>query len=235
MRYFFETEGKTRHEAEEQVLEVLKLTSGQVNLEQVQGGGIFSFVSRKPVVLRAYPTDATPGEAVMKGVVIMLCRLMGVELKVKAIGELEGNILIEISSDDSGILIGKHGRTLDALQFMVNLIVEPRFRKNQRIMLDIESYRERRQQSLTRLAKGVASRVARMGRSVALNYMNPYERRIVHLALENDERVFTRSDGNGLYKRVNVIPASRKGQESPEDFEDFNNENLSYEGNRYVE
>ncbi len=223
--YIFESQGKNRAEAEEIALETLGLKSGDVDFETVSPGksGIFGFGSKKPAVVRVVPVeDRVPVEAMIKGVVLTIVAKLGIESEIKSVSEKDGNIYVEITSSDSGILIGKHGRTLDSLQFIVNLLVDSRLRDNRRIMLDVESYREKRQASLERLAKGVASRVARSRQSVALEYMNPYERRIIHLALEDDDRVFTRSDGNGVYKRVRVIPNSPKGRGGRGDDRDYN-------------
>ena len=208
MRFIYEAEGKNRGEAEKAALDALDVKEDQVEFEAVEGSsGILSFVSRKPVVLRVYPTDDTPMGAVIRGVLLSMIEKMGIEARVVGVGDMDGNIYVELTSNDSGILIGKHGRTLDALQFLANLLVDNDLRDNRRIMIDVESYREKRQRSLNRLARSVATRVHRSGQSQILDYMNPYERRVIHLALEEDDRVFTRSEGNGVYKRVRVIPA----------------------------
>ena len=209
MRFIYEAEGKNRAEAEKAALDALDIKENQVEFEAADGAktGILSFVSRKPVVLRVYPNENTPMGAVIRGVILSMIEKMGIDARVLSVGDVDGNIYVELTSTDSGILIGKHGRTLDALQFLCNLLVDNGIRDNRRIMIDVESYREKRQRSLNRLARGVATRVHRSGQSQILDYMNPYERRVIHLALEDDDRVFTRSEGNGVYKRVRVIPA----------------------------
>lgn len=216
--YIYESDGKNRTEAEERALSVLELEREDVEFEPVSGnrGGFFGFVSRKPSTVRMYPREGkVPIEKIIQGTVLTMVRKMGIESSIKSIGEREGNIYVELSSPDSGILIGKHGRHLDSLQFFINLLINSRRRGGRRIMLDVESYREKREQSLTRLARGVAFRVHRSGQPIALDYMNPYERRIIHLALEDDDRVFTRSNGNGVYKRVRIIPIDKE-----EEYED---------------
>jgi len=208
--YIYESSGKNKAEAEEQALEDLGLDRDEVIFEAVNSGrsGIFGFVSRKPQMVRVFPREGmVSAEKIIEGTLLTIIKKMGIEAQVKQVGEKEGNIYVEIASEDSGILIGKHGRNLDALQFIINLLVDSRVREGRRVMLDVESYREKRKQSLTRLANSVAARVSRSRQSIALDYMNPYERRIVHLALEDDDRVFTKSDGNGVYKRVRIIPA----------------------------
>lgn len=224
--YILEAEGKNKAETEAEALRLLGAQASDVTFEPVSGAsGILGLVSRKPVVIRAFPHKDTPRDVLIRGIVQTLIQRMGLEASVLDVRETEDNIVVELESKDTGMLIGKHGRTLDALQFLVNLLMNSKRREYARIMLDVESYREKRQNSLTRLAKSVAARVDKSGQSVALDYMNPYERRIVHLALEDDERVFTKSDGNGVYKRVRVLPAAQSGDAEPEFDEDsFGNE-----------
>ena len=132
--------------------------------------------------------------------------------------DTDENYIVHIESEDSGILIGRQGKTLDALQFLLNLLVTPELQKRKRILVDVARYRERRKKKLTKLARSVGDRVAKSGRSVLLESMNPYERRIVHLTLEEDDRVTTRSEGNGLYKRVRVVILRTDGDDVEEEY-----------------
>jgi spoIIIJ-associated protein len=134
-----------------------------------------------------------------------MLKKLGISAEVIGMGDVDGKIYIELSSPDSGYIIGKRGTTLDALQFLLNLMIDSKIRHGRKIVVDIESYRDKREMSLIRLGKSVASHVAKTGRSRLLEPMNPYERRIIHIALQKDSRVFTRSEGNGTYKRVRVI------------------------------
>lgn len=211
MNYIFEAEGKTKAEAEQAALAALNLKEEDVTFEAVQsGGGFLGLVSRKPTIVRMY-AKSVPVGTMIKGVVITLVRKMGLPVDSVEVFEDEESYTVEVESEDSAILIGKQGRTLDAIQFLANCMVDSRQRGNKRIIVDVAEYRERRKQRLTKLAKAVADRVARTGQSVLLEWMNPYERRVVHLALEPDERVTTRSDGNGVYKRVRVLPQQGHG------------------------
>ncbi|MBX7058674.1 MAG: KH domain-containing protein [Leptospirales bacterium] len=211
--YLLEIEGKARGDAEAYALDQLQASREQVSFESAgQTTGLMRLVKRDQGVLRVLPVDATPFEVHVRGALLSIVARLGVDAWIIRTGERDENFYVELGSEESGFLIGKHGRTLDAIQFLVNLIVNTRTRKGQRVMVDVESYRERRQKSITKLAERMAERVARSGRAVLLNYMNPYERRIVHLTLEKDERVFTESDGNGVYKRVRVIPANQRGR-----------------------
>ncbi len=213
--YIYEDEGKSRGEVETRLLNALGVEKNQVRIEDLSSsGGIMRLVKREPSVLRAYPLDDTPLEAQARGVLLSIVQKLGVEADIESTGERDENLYIELASEESGFLIGKHGRTLDAVQFLVNLIVNTRTRSGRRIMVDVEKYRERRERSLKRLASRMAERVAKSGRPILLNYMNPYERRIIHLALESDDRVYTESDGNGVYKRVRVIPMKQSAGKS---------------------
>ena len=111
---------------------------------------------------------------------------------------------IEISGDEMGILIGKRGQTLDSLQYLVSLVVIKEADEYVRVKLDTENYRERRRETLENLAKNIAYKVKRTKRAVSLEPMNPYERRIIHSALQNDKYVTTYSEGEEPFRRVVV-------------------------------
>lgn len=211
MNYIYEVEAKSRADAEKLIADELQINIGDVVLETVQSSkGILGLVSRKPAVVRVSQGEKQLSiETLIRAVLLTIVQRMGMEIKVLGVREEDGNHLIEIESEDSGILIGRQGRTLDALQFLLNVLVDSKVRNGKRIMIDIADYREKREKRLSRLAKAVADRVAKSKQSVLLDYMNPYERRVVHLTLETDERVYTQSDGNGVYKRVRIIPANK--------------------------
>ena len=233
--YVFEASGKSRSEAEEAALQALNAEASAVDFDAAnEKGGILKFLKSEPVVLRVFAKEQLPIESHLRGVLLTVLQRMGLEANILQVGERDENLYVEIESPDSGFIIGKHGRTLDAIQFLVNLIVNSNTRNQRRIMVDVESYRERRERSLKKLAERMAERVGRSGRSVLLNYMNPYERRIVHLALEKDERVYTESDGNGVYKRVRVIPAGKSAPppSSREGSGRGRNRNRERDGNR---
>lgn len=113
----------------------------------------------------------------------------------KFVNTQDGSVVIRLHGDDMGILIGKHGQTLDSLQYLTNLVANKTEKDWTRIIIDVEDYRDRRVETLTRLAKRLAERVRREGEPVSLEPMNPHERKIVHLALQNDRRIMTHSEG----------------------------------------
>lgn len=122
----------------------------------------------------------------------------------------EGELQVMMSGADMGILIGKRGQTLDSLQYLVSLVVNKETEGYLRVKLDTENYRERRKETLETLAKNISYKVKRTKRPVSLEPMNPYERRIIHSALQNDRYVVTRSEGEDPYRHV-VISLKREG------------------------
>lgn len=121
----------------------------------------------------------------------------------------EGELQVMMSGADMGILIGKRGQTLDSLQYLVSLVVNKDTEGYLRVKLDTENYRERRKETLETLAKNISYKVKRTKRPVSLEPMNPYERRIIHSALQNDKYVVTRSEGEDPYRHV-VISLKRE-------------------------
>lgn len=121
----------------------------------------------------------------------------------------EGALAIEMSGDNMGILIGKRGQTLDSLQYLTNRVANKSQDGYVRVKLDTEDYRKRRKQTLENLAKNIAYKVKRSRKPISLEPMNPYERRIIHSALQADDRVSTHSEGEEPYRRVVVTPNRR--------------------------
>jgi spoIIIJ-associated protein len=124
-----------------------------------------------------------------------------------------GCLDIDISGDDMGVLIGKRGQTLDSLQYLTSLVVNKDQKDYIRINLDTEDYRRRRKETLENLAKNIASKVKKTRKPVVLEPMNPYERRIIHSALQPNRYVETYSDGNEPYRHIVVAPRKRKEQD----------------------
>ncbi len=118
--------------------------------------------------------------------------------------EKDREMTVNMSGEDMGILIGKRGQTLDSLQYLVSLVVNKESEGYLRVKLDTENYRSRRKETLEILAKNIAYKVKRTRRSVSLEPMNPYERRIIHAALQNDRYVVTRSEGEDPFRHVVV-------------------------------
>lgn len=132
---------------------------------------------------------------------------MELPVEIKSEYERETNCLnIELSGDDMGVLIGKRGQTLDSLQYLTSLCVNKNLKEYVRVKIDTEDYRRRRKDTLENLAKNIASKVKKTGKPVVLEPMNPYERRIIHSALQPNKNVETYSEGNEPYRHVVVVP-----------------------------
>jgi spoIIIJ-associated protein len=149
--------------------------------------------------------DNEIGVALAKETLENILALIPVEASVSA-EQVDGNIALTIEGDKSGLLIGRKGKTLDALQFIVNRIVNKTLDKRIRVVVDSENYRQRRRDSLTQMALRMGDKAKRIGKPVITNPLNPRERRIIHLALKEDGRLNTKSKGDGLLKKVVIYP-----------------------------
>ena len=132
-------------------------------------------------------------------------KAMDMVVDIKMTENKEENTLdIELSGEEMGVLIGKRGQTLDSLQYLVSLVVNKYSEEYIRVKIDTENYRERRKETLENLARNIAYKVKRTRKTVSLEPMNPYERRVIHSALQNDRYVTTHSEGEEPYRRVVV-------------------------------
>lgn len=118
----------------------------------------------------------------------------------------DGELILDITGDDLAVLIGRHGKTLDALQFVVSAITVRSIGYRYPVVVDVEGYKNRQRQKLESIARSSANKAANQQRSVKLRPMTPYERRIVHIALRDDSRVETASEGEGSARHVVVLP-----------------------------
>ena len=118
----------------------------------------------------------------------------------------EGELILDITGDDLAVLIGRHGKTLDALQFIISAITVRKIGFRFPVIIDVEGYKNRQRQKLESLARSSANKAASQGRSVKLRPMTPYERRSIHVALRDDARVDTASEGEGTARHVVVVP-----------------------------
>ena len=162
--------------------------------------GILGFGSKDAVIKVA--KKSTP-EDVVKDFLTEVFDKMNLEVEIiTKFDEIEGVIDIELKGPEMGVLIGKRGQTLDSLQYLTNLAVNRKSDNYLRVKIDTEDYRRRRKETLENLAKNMAYKVKRTKRPVSLEAMNPYERRIIHSALQNDKYVVTHSEGEEPYRHV---------------------------------
>ncbi len=182
---------------EEQKKETFKKENSQENKVQ-QPAEERKIVARSDEEIAAIKADA---EKFLNGVF----RAMDLEVEIKMEYKAEeGNLDIEFTGSDMGILIGKRGQTLDSLQYLVSLVVNKGRQGYIRVKLDTEDYRKRRKETLENLAKSIAYKVRKTRKPVSLEPMNPYERRIIHSALQGNRYVETYSEGNEPYRHVVV-------------------------------
>ncbi len=236
LKYLLEHQGQSRTQAEEEALKILNLSEKEIKFEQVGSNSLKRLFKSSPAVVRGVPThDDVDQESVIRGVIYTLLRKMGVSAEIQTIRIEDENFYVEIESESSSLLIGRHGRTLDSIQFLANLLASRWDSRIPRIILDFSGYRQRRRESIKELCLKASDKAASSGRPVVLNYMSPYERRIVHVLLDEDDRVITESMGNKVYKRLRVIPkdyTERRGNRGrrgdfPEDQEYGSEENYS--------
>jgi spoIIIJ-associated protein len=150
-------------------------------------------------------SDEEKGVEIAQEALEKILSLIPVETTIKA-NQIDGKITLCIEGDKSGLLIGRKGKTLDALQYIVNKIVNKALDSKTNIVVDSENYRKRREESLVQLALKMGDKAKKIRKPVSTNLLNPHDRRIVHLALKEDEGLDTRSRGDGLMKKVVIIP-----------------------------
>ena len=157
---------------------------------------------------KAEPFTAEQKEVIKKDIQTFLNNMFGaMNMEVKAditFDDEENSVNVDLSGDNMGVLIGKRGQTLDSIQYLTSLVINKNSEKYVRVKLDTENYRKRRKETLESLAKNIAYKVKRSRRPVSLEPMNPYERRIIHSALQADKFVSTRSEGEEPFRHVVV-------------------------------
>ena len=186
------------------------VTSDKLEYEVLEEGstGFLGF-NAKPAVIQARVKLTVEDKAV--GFLNEVLAAMNLNVVIEAVyNELDKQLDINLNGDEMGILIGKRGQTLDSLQYLVSLVVNKEAEEYIRVKVDTENYRKRRRETLENLAKNIAYKVKRSRRPVALEPMNPYERRIIHAALQNDKYVTTHSEGEEPYRHVVVTLKKRE-------------------------
>lgn len=157
-----------------------------------------------PVKENRPPADKDESQKAAKEFLEKILSAMGMKVEVNTSYDEDENLNINLVGEDMGILIGKRGQTLDSIQYLTSLVVNKGNNAYVRIKLDTENYRVRRKETLENLAKNIAFKVKRTRRPVFLEPMNPYERRIIHSALQGDPYVTTHSEGEEPYRKVVV-------------------------------
>jgi len=208
----YEFEGKTTEEAIEKASRELNLPVEELDIDIIEPGsaGIFGLVGSKMTKIRVNirgeeSSDDPEKFEIAKEILEGILALIPVETTVSG-EQTDGNIILNIEGDTSGILIGRKGKTLDALQYIVTKSVNRTSEKKVRVVVDSENYRQRRIESLTQLALKIGDKAKKLKKPLTTSPLNPHDRRIVHLALKDDGGLETRSRGEGIMKKVVITP-----------------------------
>ncbi len=231
---YVEFTGKTVDDAITEACQKFTITSDRLEYEVIEKGtaGIFGFAA-KPAVIKARVFDPNaPKEEVKKAEEVKtesatsvkaensddtvpaadpkeflnkVFEAMNMKVNV-SVETVDNEMNIDLSGDDMGVLIGKRGQTLDSLQYLTSIVVNKGQKEYIRVKVDTENYRSRRKETLENLAKNLAYKAKRTKNPVSLEPMNPYERRIIHSALQNDKYVTTHSEGEDPFRKVIITP-----------------------------
>lgn len=200
MQHYIEAEGDTVEEAIEQALNELKATREQVTIDIISEPtkGILNF-GAKPAKVRV--TIKQDVSSAPDTILRELLNRMGIDAEVES-DFVEGSTHLNVRTDNPALLIGKHGQTLDAIERLLNCIVNKASLVKKRVFVDTEGYRERREERLVEMAHQMAEQVKYTNREVVLAPMSPRDRRIIHVALKEDDIISTYSQGEGDMRRV---------------------------------
>jgi len=196
--------GKTVDDAIKNALTELNVTIDKVKVETIEQGskGFLNFIGVKPAKIRVTVKRDSLNEAKTFLKEVLKSMSMNAEVELKDVNNV---MKIDLIGPNMGLLIGYRGETLDALQYLVSLVVNKNHDEEyKRVVLDTENYRAKREETLKRLASKIAYKVRVSGRILKLEPMNPYERRIIHSTLQNDSSICTYSEGEEPYRRVVV-------------------------------
>ncbi|MBI5167478.1 MAG: protein jag [candidate division NC10 bacterium] len=202
-----EAEGKTVEEALERALTELGVSREEAAVEVLSHGnsGFLGFVGARSARVRVSvrEEDKDLGEA--RKILVEILKRMGMAVEITA-GWEDRHLLLRVKSPEGALLIGRRGRTLDAIQYMVNRIFNPPAVRRGRVAVDVEDYRRRRREELQALAARLAEKVKASQGAVTIAPLSPHDRRIVHLALQGEGKVRTWSEGVGYFRKVIISP-----------------------------
>jgi spoIIIJ-associated protein len=200
-----ERAGRTVDEAIAAGLQELGVPSERVRVEVLdEGKGGFLGIGARPSLVRLTLKESRADR--VEAFLNQVCGVMGLQATVNVTTESD-HLQADVEAGDEGrVLIGHHGQTLDAIQYLCNLVASKAVADGPRILVDVEGYRKRRAETLNRLAARLAERVKRTGESTALEPMSAHERRVIHLALQDDPDVVTTSEGEDPFRRVVIQP-----------------------------
>lgn len=201
-----EITARTVDDAVKQAAEELGLSLDDIHIEVLEESskGFLGILGGKNARIKATPKEENNIGKTKKFLEDILAK-MGLEAKV-SVEENRDYIKMIIAGDSLGVIIGRRGETLDAIQYLTNLVLNRKANERRRIIIDAEGYRDRREDTLRNLAFRLSDKVKRTGQKIFLEPMNPQERRIIHTALQNDRYVTTLSEGEEPYRKVVIMP-----------------------------
>ncbi|MHB8155815.1 MAG: RNA-binding cell elongation regulator Jag/EloR [Desulfocucumaceae bacterium] len=200
-----EKTGKTVEEAVEQAVAELGISRDQIDFEIIDqpSKGFLGLLGSKPARVKV-TVKSTPGGRV-KSIMTDILRAMEMDANIRIV-EKDNTVVINLEGENLGILIGRRGETLDALQYLINLSINKNQENRKKFILDIEGYRTRREDTLKKLAHKLADKAMQRGRNVVLEPMNSLERRIIHTALQERADISTFSEGEEPYRKIIIAP-----------------------------
>ena len=222
---FIEVRGKTVEEAITNAQIQLGTTSDKIEYEIIEreSNGFLGLIGKKEAVIKARKKSNLIDDTYE----FLDKMFAAMDMEVKSTieyNEESRTMNIDFAGDEMGILIGKRGQTLDSLQYLISLVVNKESDSYIKVKVDTEDYRERRKATLENLAKNLSYKVKSTRRPVTLEPMNPYERRIIHSALQNDRYVETHSEGDEPYRKV-VITLKKREREYRKDYKNYKEKN----------
>jgi len=200
-----EISAKTVEEAIKMALEQLDLREDEVNIEILEqpNKGFLGILGSKNALVRV--EEKFNVIKYSRSLLDNIFKKMGLDPRID-VEETTEHIIFNLSGKDLGVLIGRRGDTLDSLQFLINLMVNKQNIQRKKIIIDVEGYRNRREETLVSLAHRLAEKVKRTGRKVVLEPMSPHERRIIHVALQDNNHIATYSEGEEPYRKIVIVP-----------------------------
>ena len=205
MAYSIEKTGKTVQEAITAALSELNLAEEDVDIEVIEEGakGIFGIIGSKVARVKVTVREEENNNRcdIASDFLYTILNNMEVEADI-SVSEDDENIVVDINGDDIGIIIGRRGETMDALQYLTSLVVNKEYEEYKRVILNVENYRQKREETLVKLANRLAEKVVKFKKPVTLEPMNPYERRIIHSSLQGHRFVETFSTGEEPKRKV---------------------------------
>ena len=204
MAYSIEKTGKTVQDAISAALSELKLSEEDVDIEVIEEGakGLFGIIGAKVARIKASVREVETNRCdIASNFLYTILNNMKIEADIK-VNEDDESIVVDINGDDIGIIIGRRGETMDSLQYLTSLVVNKGYEDYKRVILNVENYRQKREETLVKLANRLADKVVKYKKPVTLEPMNPYERRIIHSSLQGHKYVETHSIGEEPKRKV---------------------------------